>query len=134
MNSREDFETAEALNYAIWLRNNCDSMDKDKLREAVVEIGKYGLFSSRQIHAIVNGNISRSSISAITGKNDKTGGSLNPGTLDLLRTVLMNRATTKTDEKLIRDAVGSGTSQNMISKLTGIPQSTISAIMRRGNG
>lgn len=129
-----ELNIAEALNFAIWLRNNCDEMDKDKIKSAVVELGAYGIFSSRQIHAIVNKNINRKAITELIGKTDRSGGALNPGTLDLLRSVLVNRATQETDYILIRDAVGSGTSQHMVSKLTGVPQSTISKIVKRDNG
>jgi hypothetical protein len=51
---------------------------------------------------------------------------LNVGTLDILRNILYSRADGRTDYRLITDAVGGGTSQGMVSKITGISQSSIS--------
>ena len=125
---------AEALNLAIWLRDNCDHMSLFRLREHVVELGGYGVFSAHQIRAIVNKHLSHSVISKLINKTDKTGGALNPGTLDILRNVLYNRAENEEDYNMIKKAFGAGTSQNMISKLTGIPQSTISKKLRSMDG
>ena len=127
----QQMKLAEALNLAIWLRDNCDSMSRVKLLEEVERLGEYRIFSSRQICAIVNNNLSHSVIAKKIQKGDKTGGALNPGTLDILRNVLYSRAEDKRDIKLIQDAFGMGTSQSMIARLTGIPQSTISKELKK---
>lgn len=127
----KQIKLAEALNLAIWLRDNCDNMSKSRLLDEVEKLGEYKLFSSRQICAIINNNLTHSTIAKTIQKGDKTGGALNPGTLDILRNVLYSRAEDKRDIKLIQDAFGMGTSQSMIARLTGIPQSTISKELKK---
>lgn len=126
MGRARDMFVAEALNNAIWIRDNAHEVDRDTLIQAVRELAGYRVFSSRQLSAITNGVLSHTTISRLIDKKDRTGGNLNVGTLELLRSILYNRADGKTDYKLINKAVGSGTSQGMVSKLTGISQSSIS--------
>jgi len=126
MSRTRDMFVAEALNEAIWIRDNADTIDKETLIDAVKDLAKYRIFSSRQMSAITNGRLSHTTISRMINKHDRTGGNLNVGTLDILRSILYNRANGNTDYNLIHDAVGSGTSQGMVSKITGISQSAIS--------
>lgn len=130
MDRSKEMLIAQALNEAIWLRDNCESLTHEDLLVYIESLGNYGLFSSRQISAIVNGIVNHAVISKITGKKNRTGGRLNVGTLEILRTILYNRADATTDYSLIAEAVGKGTSQGMVSKLTGVNQGTISKKMR----
>jgi hypothetical protein len=134
MDRPTEMKVAQALNEAIWLRDNVTTLDKEELLSYLRHLGSLGVFSSRQLSAIVNGLVPHTTISKIIDKNDKTGGKLNVGTLDILRTILINRADSTTDFRLILEAVGQGTSQGMVSKLTGINQSTISKKVREANG
>lgn len=130
MDRNQEMRTAEALNSAIYIRDNADMLDKDKLSELIVELSKTKMFSARQLSAITNGILTHHVITKLIGKTDKTGGNLNVGTLDILRNILYSRADSGTDYKLIANAVGMGTSQGMVSKLTGVPQGTISKKLR----
>jgi hypothetical protein len=131
MDRLREIKIAEALSYAIWLRDSVDELGDFDLTESIQALGRFEVFSSRQISAIINGRVSHSVITKLIGKTDKTGGNLNAGTLDILRSILLNRADDGTDYKLIATAVGMGTSQGMVSKLTGVPQGTISKKLRR---
>ena len=126
MGKVRDMYVAEALNNAIWIRDNAEDIERDTLINAIQELSKYRIFSCRQLSAITNGKLSHTTISRLIDKHDRTGGNLNIGTLDILRSILYNRADGKTDFKLIHEAVGMGTSQGMVSKITGVSQSTIS--------
>lgn len=126
MNRKRDMYVAEALNEAIWIRDNAEAIDREMLMDAIMGLAKYKIFSARQISAITNGLVSHTTISRMVDKHDRTGGNLNVGTLDILRSILYSRADGRTDYKLIHDAVDSGTSQGMVSKITGISQSSIS--------
>lgn len=130
MDRQREMEVAQALNSAIWLRDNVDHLSKSDLEEAVKSLGELRVFSSRQLCAIINGRLTHSTISQLIGKTDRTGGSLNPGTLDILRNILYSRANKKTDFNLIKQALDGGTSQNMVSKLTGVSQGVISRKVR----
>jgi len=133
MDRAQEMRVAQALNEAIWLRDNVASLEKDGIIDAIVRIGKLGVFSSRQLSAITNGALPHTTVSKLITKTDKTGGKLNVGTLDILRTILISRADSSTDFNLIADAVGQGTSQGMVAKLTGVNQGTISKKMRQAN-
>ena len=126
MDRAREMEVAAALNKAIWLRESVDVMTKNEMSIHLVEIASHQVFSSRQLSAIVNGALHHSTISKMIHKTNRTGGNLNVGTLDILRNVLYSRANEATDYGLIAKAVGMGTSQGMVSKLTGINQGTIS--------
>lgn len=131
MNRDEALNVAAALNEAIWLRDHIDIVDREELNDAIKSLAKYGIFSSRQISAITNGRLSPSTVSLTIDKSDKTGGNLNPGTLEILRAILYSRADKNTDVRLIKAALGEGNSQGMIAKLTGVSQSMISKIARK---
>ncbi len=130
MDRSEEMRIAQALNEAIHLRNHANAMAQDAVIIAVKNLSQYGIFSARQLAAITNGRVSHHTITRIINKTDKTGGNLNAGTLDILRNILYSRANGVTDYKLVADAVSSGTSQGMVSKLTGIPQGSISKKLR----
>jgi hypothetical protein len=127
----EEMKMSELLNLAIWIRDNVYSMDSSELNKQIMLLADYDVLSSRQISAIINNKISHSSISKMIGKNSKTGGNLNVGTLEILRDILYSRSNGETDYGLISKALEGATSQGMISKLTGVSQSSIS---RRING
>jgi hypothetical protein len=131
MSREKDMRIAEGINYAIWVRDNVEDMKDWDIIKSVTELGDYKLFSSRQISAIVKNRISHTTVSSIIGKKDKTGGKLNVATLEILRNVLYSRSNGETNFGLITEALEAGTSQGMISKLTGVSQSSIS---RRLNG
>jgi hypothetical protein len=131
MTRERDMKIAEALNYAIWVRDSVDEMKDWDVLKAVSDLGKYKLFSSRQISAITNNRVGHHAVNSIINKSDKTGGNLNVGTLEILRNVLYSRSNGETNYELISEAFEKGTSQGMISKLTGVSQSSIS---RRLNG
>lgn len=130
MDRAKEMSIAEALNQAIWLRDNVAKMDREALEDAIIELASHKLFSSRQLSAIVNNVIDHGTIAKLIKKEDKTGGNLNVGTLEILRNVLYSRANNQTDYELIAKAFEEGTSQGMIAKLTGVSQSSISRRLR----
>ena len=130
MDRQQEIKVAELLNLAIWIRDNVDSMEPDEIKKQIGLLAEYEVLSSRQMSAIVNNRVGHGAISKMIDKANKTGGNLNVGTLEILRNVLYSRASGETDFRLIQEALGKGTSQGMISKLTGVSQSTIS---RRAN-
>jgi hypothetical protein len=126
-----ELELGVALNKAIWLRDKVDELTKEEVIFHIKDLATHDIFSSRQLSAIVNGAVHHSTISKIIGKKDRTGGNLNVGTLDILRNILFTRADSGTDFNLIASALNMGTSQGMVSKLTGVSQSTISKKVKK---
>jgi hypothetical protein len=134
MDRNEALKVASALNEAIWLRDNIHLLSRVDVEDGVKRLAVFGVFSNRQIQAITAGRVSHQSVARITGKSNKSGGSLNPGSLELLRSVLYRRAESESDFDLISQAVELGTSQHMVAKLTGVSQSTISKKLKEDNG
>lgn len=134
MDRAQEMRIAQALNEAIWLRDNVYSLEEAELIERIKALGGYSVFSSRQLSAIVDGKVPHGRITKLTGKTNKTGGNLNIGTLDILRSILLSRAGADTDYSLIASAVSMGTSQGMVAKLTGVPQGTISKKIKEKHG
>jgi hypothetical protein len=126
MNRAQLTNNAEAISFAIWLRDKSEGMGQDELINNIVQLSAFSVFSSRQIASVVSHRASHSLISKIIKKKDKTGGNLNVDTLEVLRAILYSRSDGKADYELISEALEKGTSQGMISRLTGISQSSIS--------
>lgn len=131
MRRNEELRIASAMNEAIYLRDNVAELQRSEVEKGVKRLASYGVFSNRQIHAIINGALSIKVVAELTGKSDRSGGSLNPGSLDLLLSVLYSRAAQDEEYELIAQAVELGTSHHMVSKLTGIHRSTISKRLNR---
>jgi hypothetical protein len=130
MDRNQEMRIAQALNEAIHLRDHADEISQEALIIAIKNLAQYGIFSARQLSAICNGRLSHHGVTKLINKTDKTGGNLNAGTLDILRSILYSRANGVTDYDLVADAISAGTSQGMVSKLTGIPQGSISKKMK----
>lgn len=115
-----------ALNEAIWLRDNHHRMEKEDLFRHVEDIGEYGIFSARQISAIVRNKLSHQTVAKICAKKDRTGGRLNIESLEDIRECFYARTKKHTDYSLVRNIIKRGTSQGMLAKLSGINQARIS--------
>lgn len=121
-----DEKRLEAINTAIWIRENAGSFSEDQVAQKVVELSKYGLFSNRQIAKIFGDNINHSKVRSYTKKTDKTGGSFDPGSLETIRQILFTKSMGRFDHEAVTKALEMGTSQNMIMRLSGVSQSVIS--------
>lgn len=116
----------QAINLAIWIRDNSKKVDRDVLVYNIQNLAEYGVFSNRQIQAICRNELSYTTIGSYTQKKSKNGGKFNPESLEDLREILFSKHNSQINYKAIERALGYGTSQGMISKLTGVAQSTIS--------
>jgi hypothetical protein len=115
-----------AVNEAIWLRDHASKLDRDKLFEVVENIGEYGIFSARQLSALAGNSISHQTAARLCKKTEKTGGRLNPKSLDQIKQCFHDRINNRIDYSLVSQIVADGTSQGMVEKLTGISQTKIS--------
>jgi hypothetical protein len=115
-----------AINEAIWLRDNSQNMSKEVLINRVIELAEYDLFSNRQLATICNGAMKHNTIGQYVKKTDKSGGRFEPRSLEDIREALFSKERGRVDYNSVRKALKWGTSQGMISKLTGINQSAIS--------
>jgi hypothetical protein len=116
----------QAINLAIWIRDNCKNVEKEVLIYNIQNLAEYEIFSNRQMQAICRNELSYTTIGGYTQKTSKNGGNFSPESLEDLREILFSKHNDQINYKAIERALGHGTSQGMISKLTGVAQSTIS--------
>lgn len=122
----DSIKTLEAVNLAIWIRDHSGTATKESLLASILELSSYDLFSNRQLAKICRNRISYPTIRKYTLKNNKSGGRINPNSLEEIRDILYARHNGVNNYNLIKIVLEDGTSQGMISKLTGVPQSSIS--------
>lgn len=116
----------QAINEAIWLRDNCQRISKEILIERLRELSAYELFSSRQLARICNNAMSHGTISNYVEKSTRGGGKIAPESLEDLREALFSKERGAISYPHVKKALEAGTSQNMVSRVTGINQSSIS--------
>lgn len=115
-----------AIALSIRLRDDSETAERDSLLPLVKQISDFGVFSNRQIAKIANNKIHHNIISKITKKSTKTGGAINPKSLEDIRELLFGSETGNVSWDLVEKVIKAGTSMTMISKLTGISKSTMS--------
>ena len=128
----DQIERLQAINEAIWIRDNSSNISKEMLIERLKDISVYGLFSSRQLSKICNNKLSHASISQHIEKGNNSGGKIAPESLEDVREALFSKERGAISYLHIKSALEAGTSQNMVSKMTGINQSGISRTLSNG--
>lgn len=128
-----DTDRLEAISMAIYLRDNSETIPEDRLPSLIFDLSDYGVFSNRQIANLLNNRFNHSKIKKFTGKSQKTGGRLSPESLEDIREVLFSKNRNQIDYEAVSRAVKAGTSQSMITKLSGVSQSSISRRLTSGN-
>jgi hypothetical protein len=121
-----EMKRLEAINIAIWLRDNYDKISEEAMLERIRELSEYEVFSNRNLSNIICNKLSHVKIGKITQKTKKSGGSLAPASLEDIRDLLFSKSRNRIDYEAAQRAVNLGTSQNMIQKLSGVSQSSIS--------
>jgi len=116
----------QAINEAIWIRDHAKQIERSLLIERLQDLAEYDLFSNRQMQSICGKVISYTTIGGYTQKTSKNGGRLAPESLEDIRDILFEKHNGRINYKAIERVLQAGTSQGMISKLTGVAQSTIS--------
>lgn len=128
----EQLQRLYAINEAIWIRDHHKDMSKEVLIHRLQDLAEYEVFSNRQLSLICNRVLKHNSIGAYVKKTDKSGGRFEPKSLEDIREALFSKERGVIDYESIRKALSLGTSQGMISKLTGINQSAISRGIKNG--
>jgi len=118
-------EVIMAIGLAIHLREAHRGSSRASVEDLVKKLADFGVFSNRQLANIASGSISHTHISKITNKTAKNGGRLNPSDLEKIRDLMLQADAGRIDWDLVKLTVRQGTSQNLLSKLTGISKSQI---------
>jgi len=114
------------ISQALWLRNNFLFLGKDDLFKFISQLDEAGMFSIRQLASISGGKISQTTLSRRLPKRVRLGGRLNTKSLEDILECFHNYENKSVNYRLVRKIITMGTSQNMLARLTGIPQSSIS--------
>jgi hypothetical protein len=133
MSVDKDVMRLRAINEAIWIRNHSENLDTEDLLKVIADIGEYQIFSARQIRSMTGNLVSHQKISRLCEKSDKTGGNLNIFDLEKIRDLFYGKSNGIVNYDLAKQIVENGTSQGMISRLTGISQSALSKKIGRIN-
>ena len=114
------------LSQAIWLRDNAESITKTRAFELIRELDEFSALSIRQISKIINGKISNTTLCKYLVVKPRVGGRLNPKSLEDIAQCLSDKERNSVDYRIVKRILLAGTSQNTMSRLTGINQSLIS--------
>jgi hypothetical protein len=120
-----------ALEHALNVYSQLDSMSHDRRCEAAIALSGYGLFSRNHIEAITG--LTEHYVKRLIEKPEKTGGRFNAGYLSLMYDfVLEYEEQDIINSSLLKNILDNGTSQGFLAKLSGIPQQSISRWARNG--
>lgn len=122
----DDLTRLKLINRAIWIRDNHRNLSDARLFDLLEELDAEKFFSARQLSELVAKRMSHQKIAKHLGKKVRTGGKLNPNSLEDIKTCFTDKKNKQVNFLLVRSILRSGTSQNVLSKLSGINQSLIS--------
>ena len=118
-------EMLKIISKSIEFRNSAQSLDKDALYRAVKEVGQYDLWSTRQIVSMCDKKVSHGTVAKLITKKDKRGGKLNPQHLEALREIIFQKSINKVNWGTVSEVLSSGTSVDMLVRVTGLPKTTV---------
>jgi hypothetical protein len=114
------------LSQAVWLKENSSTLNKGEVFHYITEIDTLGEFSVRQLSSICNNKISASTLRRYLVEKTRQGGRLNTGSLRELLDLFKESELGVVDYRVVKRIMNAGTSQNVVARLTGISQSSIS--------
>jgi hypothetical protein len=114
------------LSQAVWLKERNATLNKGEVFFYITELDTLGEFSIKQLSNIANNKISASSLYRYLVKKPRKGGRLNTGSLKDLFELFKEAELGVVDYRVVKRIMNAGTSQNVIARLTGISQSSIS--------
>lgn len=117
-----------AIAIAIQVRDNWRQYDEPQLRSKIKELSATGLFSLRQISQLCGK--SPSTLSRWEGRTSKTGGKFSPDDLEIYRLIIFARGMNELDWGQVFRVVQRGTSIDFLTRITGIPKSSIHRKMK----
>jgi hypothetical protein len=114
------------ISQSIWIKNNSPFLSKDEVYKLINELDQFCAFSIRQLSNISNNKISSTTLNRYLPSKARQGGRLNPQSLEDILQCFHDKENGLVNYRLVRKILSMGTSQNMLARLTGIPQSKIS--------
>lgn len=114
------------LSQAVWLKENNATLNKGEVFYYITELDTLGELSVKQLSNIANNKISASSLYRYLVDKPRKGGRLNTGSLRELFELFKECELGAVDYRVIKRIMNAGTSQNVIARLAGISQSSIS--------
>lgn len=115
--------TPDAIRQAHHLYATKDRLSRQQLVDEVVSQAEWDVWSNR--HLATLSGLRPAFVNELTGKRDKTGGTINPSRLGDLADVAAARNRGEDVRARVAELAGDGFSSTMIARLTGIPVSSI---------
>lgn len=112
-----------ALYRAHYIHQHHPTMDRQARVDAAIELAEYGVFSNRHVSELTG--LRPAFVNELTGKTDRTGGTMNPQRLGDLADVAEARNRGEDVRARIAELAEDGFSSTTIARLTGIPVSSI---------
>jgi hypothetical protein len=103
--------------------------EREDRMAAARRLAEYGVLSNRNLEAICG--LPWYAVAEVTGKTDRTGGRLAPHTLPLMVTLAAQWGDGIRNRRLLKVILDEGTSQGMVSRLTGIPVKAVERLAAR---
>jgi len=97
--------------------------------DRVVALNEFGLFSNRHLSMLTG--MRQGNVAAFTNKKDATGGRLTGESLPFIVAAINNRNSRVLDVAVFKQAVDAGASRGMVSRLTGIPMTSVVRYVER---
>lgn len=111
---------------AIRLRDTAHKLEDAELKELLKQVAEFGVMSNRQLAKLTKNRMNHVAISRLIPKTSKTGGNVNGSDLEKIRAIIFSKSIHRTDYRLVLEVLANGTSQGMLTRITGVSQSTIS--------
>ena len=125
-----DFDRRDELREALVFYRRREVMDLPEQEGAIDRLSRHRLWSMSQIGSIIGRT--RAFVARRMDKSDMTGGKFNPQTIPDLLELIELKDRGEEPAELMRKISDAGTSGYMISRLTGIPLSTVTYKIKRG--
>jgi hypothetical protein len=125
-------ESIELIAKCIQLRDTSFDLSREQLDLLIKDIAGYNVVSARQIARLSLGAISPSSVTRVVKKRTKTGGKLNPESLEAIREIIFEFDLGRVDWQKVLGVISSGTSPEIIVRFSGISRSTLYRKIRHG--
>ena len=119
----------EAVKQAKYAFENKAAANKETRINNVIELAEWGVFSNQHLSMLTG--MRAHDVAEYTGKTDRTGGNLSGASLAPILDIIATKARGEVDDSAVKRALDAGASTRMVSRLTGIAQSTVARQGRR---
>lgn len=120
--------TLDAVRQAERVYRTKGNLDRQQKVDEVISMHEWQVFSNRHLATLTG--LRPAFVNELTGKTDRTGGTMNPKRLGTVAEVIVARGNGEDVKERVRELSADGFSGTMIARLTGIPGATVARWVR----